>query len=71
MSDNTSDKPPQDPRAHGVPPTSSGSRSSSTLDEPAHGGVEKQNRYRDRPADDGKHGDGHAAPKQDRKNPRQ
>jgi hypothetical protein len=70
MSHDISDKDPQDPRANGVPATSSGSRSPSTLDGPAQGSVETQTRYRDRPADDGKPGVGHAAPEQDRKNPR-
>ena len=68
MSHNISDKGPQDLRANGVPATSSGSRSPSTSDELAQGGVETQTRYRDRPADAGKPGDGHAAPEQDRKN---
>jgi hypothetical protein len=70
MTRNITDKCPLDPRGDGVPVPSSRSPSSSTSDEPAQGRVGAQTRYRDRPTDDGKHGDGDGVPDQDRKIPR-
>lgn len=39
--------------------------SSASADEPAQGRVDTQTRYRDRPTDDGKHGDADAEPRPD------
>jgi len=38
---------------------------SESADEPAQGRVDTQTRYRDRPTDDGKHGDADAEPRQE------
>lgn len=53
------------PRTHSrnVRPESA-EKSTGSADEPAQGRVDTETRYRDRPTDDGKHGDADAEPRQ-------
>jgi hypothetical protein len=67
MTRNTSDKRSQESRSRGASPAAAGPPAPSASDEPAQGRVDTQTRYRDRPTDDGKHGDGDGVPDQDGK----
>ena len=65
MPRHTSEQRPEH-RPHGAPPASPGPPPApSASDEPAQGSVDTQTRYRDRPTDDGKYGDGDGVPDQD------